>query len=141
MGWADSQLMATRDSCEVKRCNSITVRGCRTQPHLMMAIQSPTNRKEAWTSSACTAAIDTIKNLVIWVRVAIKTIHIKILSYTTNPKNLHFATSTLKFGLAKCSITISYVCSHPSCPRHLAPTQQDRAIKTGNQQLRHVTHI
>ena len=44
-------------SCEVKGCNTLTVRGRRTQPLLMMAIQSPTNRKEAWTSSKCTEAI------------------------------------------------------------------------------------
>ena len=63
------------------------------------------------------------------------------ISHTTNPKNQHFATTTLKFGLAKFSVTISYVCRHPAGPRHLAPIQQDRATDTGNQQLRHVTHI
>ena len=75
------------------------------------------------------------------MRVAIKTVHIKVLSHTTIPKKQHFATTTIKFGLAKCSETISYVCSHPTGQRHLAPTQQDRATKTGNGQLRHVTHI
>ena len=58
MGWADNQLTATGDSCEVKGCNSMTVRGRRTQP-LLMTFQSPTNRKEGRASSACTAAIDT----------------------------------------------------------------------------------
>ena len=38
---------------------------------------------------------------------AIKTVHIKVLSCTTNPKNHRFATTTPKFGLAKCSVTIS----------------------------------
>ena len=66
---------------------------------------------------------------------------IKVLSHTTHPKKKHFATSTLKFGLAKCSVTISYVCSHPSGPRHLAPAQQDRVTESGNQYLWHVTHI
>ena len=64
-----------------------------------------------------------------------------VLSRTTNPKKTHFATTILKYGLAKCSVTISYVYSRPSSPRHLAPTQQDRAIKSGNQELRHVTRI
>ena len=53
-----------------------------------------------------------------------KDVHIKVLSHTANPKNQHFATTTFKFGLAKCSGTISNVCSHPTGPRHLAPTQQ-----------------
>ena len=72
--------------------------------------------------------------------VAIKTVHIKILSHTTNPKKQHFATTTLKFGFAKCSVTISYLC-HPSSPRHLVPAQQDRATESLIQQLPHVTHI
>ena len=45
------------DSCEVKGCITMTICGCRTQPLLMMAIESLTSRKEASTSSACTAAI------------------------------------------------------------------------------------
>ena len=72
--------------------------------------------------------------------VAVKT-HIKVLSHTTNPKNQQFATNALKFGLAKCSLTISYVCSHCSGSRPLAPAQQDRTTESGNQQLRQVTHI
>ena len=72
----------------------------------------------------------------IMVRVAIKTAHIKVLSHTTNPKTQYFATTTLKFLLAKCSVTISNVCSHPTGPRQLAPTQQDRATETRNQHLR-----
>ena len=71
----------------------------------------------------------------------VKTEHIKVLSHTTNPKNPHFATTTLKFMLAKCSVTISYVCSHPRGSRYLAPAQQKRATESGNQQLRQVTHI
>ena len=59
----------------------------------------------------------------------------------TNPKNQHFATTTLKLGLAKCSVSISYVCRHPLGPRHPSPAQQDRATKYENQQLRHVKHI
>ena len=39
MGWADNQLITTRDSCEVKGNNSMMVRGGRTQPILTMAIQ------------------------------------------------------------------------------------------------------
>ena len=68
----------------------------------------------------------------------IKTVHIQVVSHTTNPKNQHFATTTLKFGLVKCSVTISNVCSHPTCPRHLAPTQEEMATETGNQHLQHV---
>ena len=49
-----------------------------------------------------------------------------VLSNTTNPKIQRFATTTLKLGLAKCSVTISSVCSHPSGPRHYAPAQQLR---------------
>ena len=73
----------------------------------------------------------------------IKTVHIKVLSHTTNPKNQHFATTTttLKFGSAKCSITLSNVCSHPTSPRHLAPTQQDRVTETGNQHIRHDAYL
>ena len=52
-----------------------------------------------------------------------------------------FATTTLKFGLANCSVTISYKCRHPTGPRHLAPTQKDRATKTRNQQLQQMMHI
>ena len=37
--WADNQLIATGHSCEVKGCNTITVRGRRTHPLLIMAIQ------------------------------------------------------------------------------------------------------
>ena len=54
------------------------------------------------------------------MRVAVKTEHLKVLSHTTNSENQHFATSTLKFWLAKCYVTISYACSHPSGPRHLS---------------------
>ena len=61
----------------------------------------------------------------------IKTVHIKVLSQTTNPKNHHLVTTSLKFGLAKCSETFLYICRHPMGPRHLAPTQQDRATETG----------
>ena len=63
-----------------------------------------------------------------------------ILSYTTNPKNQRVATTTLKFGLVKCSVTILYVSSHPFGPVHLA-LAQDRATESENQQLRYVTHI
>ena len=63
------------------------------------------------------------------------------LSLTTNPKKHHFASTTPKLGLTKCFISISYVCRHPSGPRHPAPAPQDMATKSGNQQLRHVTCI
>ena len=36
---------------------------------------------------------------------------------------------------------VSCVCSHPAGPRQLDTAQQDRAIESGNQQLRHVTHV
>ena len=39
MGWADNQLIATGHCCEVKGRNTMTIRGRRTQPLLMMAIQ------------------------------------------------------------------------------------------------------
>ena len=41
----------------------------------------------------------------------------------------------------KCSVTISYICHHPTGLRHLAPTQQDRVTETRSQQLWHVMHI
>ena len=44
-------------------------------------------------------------------------------------------------GWQNAPITISNVCSHPTGPRHLAPTQQDRETETRNQHLQHVTHI
>ena len=47
------------------------------------------------------------------------------MSHTTNPKNQHL-TNTHKFGLAKCSVTISYTCSNPLGPRHLSPAQEER---------------
>ena len=96
--------------------------------------KSPTNRKEARTSSACTAAIDASKQSKIrssYVRVAIKTVHIKILSHTTKPKNQNFATATLKFGLAKCSVTISNVYSRPTGQRHLARHNKTERPKPG----------
>ena len=39
MGWADNQLIAIGDGCEAKSCNSMTVRGGRTESLLMMPIQ------------------------------------------------------------------------------------------------------
>ena len=39
MGWAYNQLIATRHSCEVKGCNTISIRGGWAQPLPMMAIQ------------------------------------------------------------------------------------------------------
>ena len=71
----------------------------------------------------------------------VKTEHIKVLSHTTNPKNQYFATTTLKFGLAKCSVTILYVCSHPFGLGHLAQSQQDRVTKSRNQKPQQVMHI
>ena len=105
--------------------------------------KSPTNKKVARTSSACTADIDASKQS--------KSGHLgqdsnKDCTHKGSvshhkPQNQHFATTTLKFWLAKCPETISCVCRHPTGPRHLASTQQDRATETGNQQLRHVTYI
>ena len=72
-----------------------------------------------------------IKLTFLTVRVAVKIEHIKVLFHTTKPKNQHFATTTLKFGLAKCSVTISYGCSR-SGPKHLAtgtPRQGDRILE------------
>ena len=61
MGWADNHLIAAGDSCEVKSCNSMTVRGGRTQPLLMMAIQITHKQKDTRISSDCMAAIDASK--------------------------------------------------------------------------------
>ena len=55
--------------------------------------------------------------------------------------NQHFTTTTLKFWLAKCSISISYICRHATGTRQLAPAQQDRATEPRNQQLWQVTQI
>ena len=69
MGCANNQLISIGDCCKVKGCNSMIDRGSRTQPILMMAVQITHNRKEAWTSSACTAAIDARKQSKIrWAR-------------------------------------------------------------------------
>ena len=144
MGQADNQLIATRHSCKVKfGCYTMTICCCRTKPPLMMPFKSARKRKEACISSACTAATDVseqseIRSFRSGFR---KILNTYVLSYTTNPKNQHFATTTLKHGLAKCSITILYVCHHPSGPRNPAPAQQDRATKSRNQQLRHVMDI
>ena len=41
--------------------------------------------------------------------------HIKVLSHTINHQNsINFATTTLKFRLAKCSVSASYVCRYTS---------------------------
>ena len=71
----------------------------------------------------------------------VKTEHLKVLSHTTNPKNQYFTTTTLKFGLVKCSVTILYECSHPFGLGHLARSQQDRVTKSRNQKPRQVMHI
>ena len=39
MGRFDNQQISTRHSCGVKGCNTMTVRGRRTQPLLMMSVQ------------------------------------------------------------------------------------------------------
>ena len=49
MGWADNELITTGDSCKVKSCNSMTVRGGRTEPLLMMAIRI-THKQERGTN-------------------------------------------------------------------------------------------
>ena len=51
MGWADNQLIATRHRCEVKDYNTMTFRGCRTHPLLMIAIKI-THKKERGTESS-----------------------------------------------------------------------------------------
>ena len=62
--------------------------------------------------------------------VAVKTEYIEVLSHTTNTKNQHFATTTLKLGLAKCSVFISYlICCHP-----LVPGTTRQGDKTGTSQ-------
>ena len=150
MGWADNQLIATRDCCGVKGRNSITVRGRRTQPLLMMAINSnhPQTGKRHGHPQPARQPLMLVNNQKSGhlgfsqkSGSSIKTVHIKVLSHTTNSKKQHFATTTLKFWSAKCSVTISNVCSHPTGPRHLAPTQKDRVAETGNQHLRHLKHI
>ena len=86
--------------------------------------KSFTNRKEPRTSSACTVdlMLVNIQNPAIYVRVAEKTEHIKVLFHTTNPKNQHFATATHKYGWAKCSIPSRTYAAIPRArgilPRH-----------------------
>ena len=75
------------------------------------------------------------------MRDAAKTEHIKILSRSKSLKNNNFTTITLKFGLVKWSVSISFVYRHQSGPRHPSPAQQVLATNSGNQQFRHVTHI
>ena len=55
----------------------------------------------------------------------------KILSHTKHPNKQYFATTTLKFGLAGCSVTISYVCSNPSGPSrpYSGTTRQGHQIR------------
>ena len=102
--------------------------------------ESHTNRKETRSSAAiCVSKQSKLRSSRFRVRV--KTEHRKVLSHTTNVKKHNLATTTLKFEFAKCSVSISYRCRHSSGPRHPAPAQQDRATKSGNQQLWHVTHI
>ena len=64
-----------------------------------------------------------------------------VLSHIINHQNQHLATATLKFRLAKCSILISHICSHPSGQRHYAASQLERATKSRNQQHRHDRNI
>ena len=112
MGWADNQLIATSDCCEVKGGNSMTVRGHRTQPLLMMAIQI-THKQEGGTDIL---SPQPVRQPLMLVNNE-KSGHLdqgcdkdcthKGSVSPTNPKNQHFATTTLKFGLVKCYLTIS----------------------------------
>ena len=82
MGRAHNQLIAAGQSCEVKGCNTMTIRGCRTQPLMIMAIQITHKQEEERTSSTCMATIDhgRCQNLVILVRVEVKAEDMKVLS-------------------------------------------------------------
>ena len=61
MGRANNQLVTTRHSCEVKGCNTTTISGVEPNHSWWWPFKSPTNGKEARTSSACTAAIEVSK--------------------------------------------------------------------------------
>ena len=66
-GLGRNKLIATGDSCEVKGCNSMTVRGRRPQPLLMIAIQitHKQERGRAHFFSLYTAVIDVRKETKI----------------------------------------------------------------------------
>ena len=95
-----------------------------------MTIQIP-HKQDGTHILTLQAIVVTLKNPVIFVRVEMKNMQLKVLSHTTNHKNHYFTTTTLKFGLAKCSIFISQVCIHPTSPRHPAPgtTWHDNQIR------------
>ena len=78
----------------------------------------------------------------IWssVRVAVKIEHLQDLSYTTNPENQHF--STITQILAGEMIRKQLIRMQPSLgPEASCPGTTKLGDQTGNQQLRHVTHI
>ena len=134
MGRADNQLIATLQS-QSQRLQHMTTRtrksdhsdhGHFNRPQTEKRHTHPQPRRQTL------IRLFTVINRVISVRVVVKIKHIKVPSCTTNSKNQHFRTTTLKFSLAKSSISISHVCSQRTGSRHTAPAQQDWATKSGN---------
>ena len=154
MSPAGNQLIATRHSCEVNGCDILTICGCRvtygvtevpigtnlttlddvhsnyrqiikrhTHPQLALRpLMLVNSQKSGHLGQGCCKD---------WI-------HISSVSQHKPPKE-HFATTTLKLWLAKCSnkqLHIHLVRMPPSIR-----AQQDRATKSWNQQLWHVLHI
>ena len=65
MSWVNHLLITTWHSGKIEGRNTMTVRGSRTQPFLMMAIQVTHKRNAARASAACTAAIAVSKQSYI----------------------------------------------------------------------------
>ena len=144
MGWADNRFIAFGNSCEVKGCNTMTVRADRIQPHTMMAIQITTNRKEEQTSSACTAAIDVSKQSKIlssrpglWYRLNTQRICLPLQTM----KNIISQKTHSNLGWRNASKPSRTFAAIPRARGALPPAKQDRATESRNQQLQHVTHI
>ena len=83
----------------------MTVRGRRTQPLPIMAIQITHKNERGTDILSLHVSLDVSKQSKIrtsWSGFLEKTEHIIVLSLTTNPKYQHFATTALKFRLMKC---------------------------------------
>ena len=141
--WSDNQLIVTRHSCKVNSFDTMTILVVEPTTHQDgHAFISHTNRKEAYTSSARTAAVDVIKqskNLVIQVNVAVKTKHIKVMFYTANPTKHNLQQPHSSLGWRNVP--------YPSLMYTAIPRARGilRRHKTGRMQepeyLRHLTHV
>ena len=143
MGWAYNQLIETGDNWEAKGCNSMTVRARRTQPLLTDDGHSnhPRTGKRHWHPQPARQPLMLVINQNIrssWSGYGKDWTHKGSILHH-KPKKQHFATTPLKFGLSKCSVTTRM---QPSLgPEASCQAQQDKATETGKQQRPHEAHI